>query len=162
MAVATSTLIVAGLALAVAGTAGQFVASRVAASAQKKSAAEEKRAARLQASRQRRQEIRRARITRGQTLNVAGQVGAAGGSGLSGGLASLGAQVGSNLGFSTQTEGIGRNIARFGRQATSADSFRAIAGGVAQLGGALFSNAGALGRPSAAPEFAPLPVPRPF
>lgn len=161
MAVATTTLIVAGLALAAVGTAGQFIASSQAASAQKKSAKEEQRAAKLQASRQRRQEIRQARIARGQTLNVAGQVGAQG-SGLSGGLASIGAQAGANLGFSTQTQAIGKKIAGFGRDIASAQRFGAIAGGIANLGGALFSSAGALGRPPAAPQFSPLPVARPF
>lgn len=133
------TIAIAGLVLAAAGTTATVVAQRQQAVAQKKSASEQKRAAALSASRQRRQQIRQARIARGQTLNVAGQTGAEG-SGLQGGLSSLGAQVGSNLGFSTQTEGIGRNIARFGRQAASAASFGAIASGVAGLGGALFSN----------------------
>jgi len=162
MPVATSTLIVAGLALAAVGTAGSFIAQQQQSSAAKKAASEEKRAAKLTAARQRRQEIRQARIARGQTLNVAGQVGAQGSSGLAGGLASIGAQAGANIGFNVQTENIGQKIASFGGKARRAASFGAIAGGVTNLGGALFSNAGAFGRPSAAPVRAPLPVPRPF
>lgn len=137
---ASGTIALIALGVAVAGTTASVAIQQRQASAQKKSAKEQQRSAKLQANRQRRQTIRQARIARGQTLNVAGQVGAQG-SGLSGGLSSLGAQVGSNLGFNTQTEQIGNNIFKFNRQAAKLGSLAGIAQGVASIGGAVYSNA---------------------
>lgn len=137
---AVSTLAIAGLALAAVGTGVQFIAGRVRAKAQRKAAEEQERLAALQARRQRRRTIREARIARGATLNVAGQVGASGSSGLAGGLSGLGAQAGANLGFSSQTEAIGRRITGFGLQASRAAGLGAIGGGIASIGGAVFSN----------------------
>ena len=145
MLVGTTTLIVAGLALAAVGTGVQFVAGRKQAKAGRKAAKEQQKLVALEASRARRRIIREARIARGAALNVAGQVGAGQSSGLFGGLSGLASQAGSALGFSTQTEGIGRNITKFGLQASRAASLGAIGGGVAALGGSLVSNAGALG-----------------
>ena len=141
---AATSIAIAGLALAAVGTGVQFVAGRKQAKAGRKAAKEHQKLAALEASRARRRTIREARIARGAALNVAGQVGAGQSSGLRGGLSSLASQAGANLGFSTGTEAIGRNITKFGLQASKAASLGAIGGGIASLGGALFSNAGAL------------------
>ena len=125
---------------AVAGLAIQFIAQRKEARAQRKISREQQRAAALEAHRARRRTIREARIARGTALNIAGQVGAGESSGLAGGLSGISAQAGANLGFSGQTEAIGRRITGFGAQASRAASLSAIGGGVASLGGALFSN----------------------
>ncbi len=137
---AVTTLAVVGLGLAAIGTGVQFIAQRKQAKAGRKAAKESQRAAALEASRARRRVIREARIARGATLNVAGQTGAGESSGLAGGLSGLASQAGANLGFSGQTEAIGRNITKFGIQASKAASLGAIGGGIASLGGALFSN----------------------
>ena len=144
MVVATSTLVIAGLALAAVGTGVQFIAGRKQAKAGRKAAKASQRLAALEASRARRRVIREARIRRGETANLAAQVGAGQSSGLRGGLSGLASQAGSALGFSTQTEAIGRKITKFGLQASRAASLGAIGGGVAALGGSLVSNAGAL------------------
>jgi hypothetical protein len=135
-----TTLAVAGLALAAVGTGVQFVAGRQQAKAGRKAAREQQRLAALEARRARRRTIREARIARGAALNVAGQVGAGESSGLAGGLSGITAQAGANLGFSTQTEAIGGRITKFGLQASRAASLGAIGGGIAGVGGALFSN----------------------
>ena len=140
MLVGTTTLIVAGLALAAVGTGVQFIAGRKQAKAGRKAAKESQKLAALEARRARRRVIREARIARGAALNVAGQVGAGQSSGLRGGLSSLASQAGANLGFSTGTEAIGRNITKFGLQASKAASLGALGGGIAALGGAIFSN----------------------
>lgn len=144
MLVGTTTLLVAGLALAAVGTGVSFVAGRKQAKAGRKAAKETQKLAALGARRARRKTIREARIKRGAALNVAGQVGAGQSSGLRGGLSGLASQAGANLGFSSQTEGIGRNITKFGLQASKAQELGAIGAGITGLGGALFSNAGAL------------------
>ncbi len=144
MLVGTSTLLVAGLALAAVGTGVQFVAGRKQAKAGKKAAKETQKLAALEARRARRRTIREARIARGAALNVAGQVGAGQSSGLRGGLSGLAAQAATQLGYSNRTEGIGRNITKFGLQASKAKELGALGAGITSLGGALFSNAGAL------------------
>ena len=145
MAIGTTALIVAGLTLAAVGTGVQFIAAKKQAKAGRRAAKETQRLAALAARRDRRRVIRGARIARGEALNVASQVGAGTSSGIAGGLSGLASQAGSALGFSTQTEGSGRNITRFGLQASKAASLGAIGGGIAALGGSLVSNAGAFG-----------------
>jgi len=141
MAVATTTLVVAGLALAAVGTGVSFVAGQRRAAAQKKASKESRRAAALEARRARRRTIREARIARGQQLNVAAQVGAGDSSGAAGGLSGIASQAGANLGFSTQTEAIGRRISRLGGRAASAAQLGSIGRGITGIGGALFGNA---------------------
>ena len=137
---AASSIAIAGLALAAVGTATTVIATQRQASAQKKASRERDKLAALEASRQRRRTIREARIARGTALNVAGQVGAGDSSGLAGGLSGLGAQAATNLGFSTQTQAIGKRITGFGTEAAKASTLGAIGGQVAGIGGSIFSN----------------------
>ena len=130
MLVGTTTLIVAGLALAAVGTGIQFQAARAQAKAGRKAAKATQKLASLQASRARRRIIRETRIRRGETANLAAQVGAGESSGLRGGLSGLASQAGSALGFSTQTEAIGQNITKFGIQISKARSLEAIGRGI--------------------------------
>jgi len=133
-------LLVAGLALAGVGTGVSFVAGRREAAAQKKASKESRRAAKLEARRARRRTIREARIARGRALNVGAQTGAAGGSGLAGGLSGIGAQAGANLGFSTQTEAIGQKISKLGDKSAAAAQLGALGQGITSIGGAVISN----------------------
>lgn len=158
-----TTLAVVGLALVAVGTAGQFVASQRQGKLAKKSAKEQQRLAALEARRARRRTIREARIARGQALNVASAIGAAGGSGLAGGLSGIASQTGANLGFSLQTENIGQRLTSLSIKSAKAGQLGAISEGVANIGGALFSSGlGRQPRPSAAPLTSPIPVARPF
>jgi hypothetical protein len=64
--------------------------------------AAESRKAEIQNIRSVRQQIRQARISQSSMLNVGAQTGGMGGSGLSGGMSSIGSQLGSNLGYMSQ------------------------------------------------------------
>ena len=155
MALAT-TLAVAGLALAAVGTGTQFIAGQKQAKAAQKASELEQRRASAEASRQRRRTIREARIARGQALNVATQVGAGDSSGSLGGLSGLSAQAGANLGFSTFTGAVGAGITRQGQKQASAARLGAIGGGIAGIGGSLFSAGG--GFAGVKKAFAPRPA----
>lgn len=139
-ALTTIAVVGLGLALAAGGTALQFQQGRKQASIAKKTAEEQEKAAALAARRDRRRTIRQARIERGKALNVAAAVGAQGGSGLAGGLSGLSSQAGAELGFSTQTQGIGKRLTKFGTQFAKAGELAAIGGGVAQIGGTILQN----------------------
>ena len=87
----------------VAGVAGQ-------AKTQKKITEQQQQQQKLQVQQQRRQAIRQAQLQRAQASVAAQAYGAGGGSAISGGLSSLGSQIGGQLGFSSQMSGISRNI----------------------------------------------------
>ena len=117
----------------VAGIAIQFIAQRKQAKLARKSAKESQKLASLEASRVRRRVIRETRILRGEQANLAAQMGAGQSSGLFGGQSSLASQAGANLGFSTGTEAIGRNITKFGIQISKARSLEAIGLGIQNI-----------------------------
>lgn len=92
------------VATAVVGTAASISASKKAAKAGEKQAALQKKQQEVQAGRSRRAAFREEQIKRAQTLARAEAVGAAQGSGVSGGVSSLQSQLGSGLGYAgTQT-----------------------------------------------------------
>lgn len=102
----------------------------------------QKRASRLQQQQQtlatrqsQRQAIREAQIRRAQTMSSAQALGAVGGSAVAGGTASLGSQLGSALGFSSQMSGLSKQIG-------VAQSRASTAGAIAGLGGSVFQMAG--------------------
>jgi len=162
MAVAT-TLAVAGLALAVVGTGVQFIAGQKQAKIAKKSAKVQERAANLARRRRQRETIRQARILRGQAENTAAAVGAAGSSGIKGGVSSLGSQRDSNLGFSSQEGGIQGELTGLSIKSASAARLGSIGSGVANLGSGLFGLSGSsLFNKAPAPRTAPSFSPSPF
>jgi len=137
-------------AIAVAGLVLSAVGTFQSAKAQKKAAKKQDKLNALQAQRERRQSIREARIQRAQVLNSGVQVGAGDSSSVAGGISSVASQLGSNLGFSNQTEKLGKAI---NKDLRSASNFSALAG----FGGALTSfgfGAGAF-QPKANPGPAP-------
>jgi hypothetical protein len=75
---------------------------------------------------------------------VGAQVGAAESSGLRGGLSGIETQKGANLGFNLQTQSLGRQIGVQQRRGAKAASLGAIGGGIAGIGGSLFSASGGL------------------
>lgn len=133
---------ITGLAVAGLGFGIQFIAGKKQAKAAKRQSREQERSQALEAQRARRRTIREARIARGAAVNAASQVGAGESSGAVGGVSGLASQAGANLGFNAQTEGIGRNISKFGRKIASAQSLGAIGSGVAGIGSNLFSAGG--------------------
>jgi hypothetical protein len=90
----------------------------------------------VQSSASRRAAIREMQIKRAQTVASAQAAGVVGGSGVSGGLSSLGSQVGSNLGYSSQMSGLSREISMYNMQAQKYSDIAGFAGTVFQgLGG---------------------------
>ena len=135
---ATSTLIaIAGLAIAAGGAVMSIKAQQEAASQQKK-------LNNVNARRDRRRAIRESRMARAQVLNTGAQVGAGESSAVSGGVSSVGAQMGSNLGFSTQTQALGNNI-------TNANARDSMFQGISSIGSSIFSASGGFGGAGAAP-----------
>jgi len=127
-----------GLVAAVIGA----VAGVVGAVGAVQSAAAQRRAVRLQEQQQelstrrsRRQAIRQAQIARSNAISAGANLGGLQGSSLQGGLSSLGSQVGAELGFSSQTSGLSKDISAAQRSA-------ARWGAISQLGFGLFNAMG--------------------
>lgn len=120
-------------------------------SAQKKAAKASKKQQDLSTTRSNRQAIREAQLQRAQTVAAGASMGALGGSALAGGLGSLGSQLGSGLGFSSQMSGLSADIEKFQNRA-------ATWGAVASMGGSLFQAGGGFdGLRAAMPKKAPTP-----
>lgn len=127
--------------IAVASVVGAVatVAGTVASvNAQKKAARLQQEQQTLATRRSSRQAIREAQIRRAQTRSSAQALGVVGGSAEAGGMASLGSQLGSALGFSSQMSGLSKQIGM-------AQSRANTAGAVANLGSSVFQAAGGFG-----------------
>jgi len=97
----------AGVALSKGGDVVQAQKEQVAATGRaqeqaKQQYAAETKKAEIQNVRSVRQQIRQSRIAQSSMLNVGAQTGGMGGSGLSGGISSVGSQLGSNIGYMSQ------------------------------------------------------------
>jgi len=120
---------------AVAAVVGA-VSSVRSANAQKKAGEAAQKQQEIQSSASRRAAIREMQIKRAQTVASAQAAGVVGGSGVSGGLSSLGSQVGANLGYSSQMSGLSREISMYNMQAQKYSDIAGFAGTVFQgLGG---------------------------
>ena len=162
---ATGTIAIVGLAISAAAAAGSAYVSYKSGKEAKKQAKEEKSRAELEQRRARLKTIREGRVKRAESLNAGASQGTMGSSGLSGGLASVGSQVGTELGFSTQVGAINDNIFKSSMKQAKFQQMGSIFGGIGQIGGAMFSNSGAISGAfgsSAAPTHSPMPVPRPI
>lgn len=148
---AATSLAIAGLAVSIIGAAGSAATSYMASKEAKKQAKEEKKRQELEQRRERLKTIREGRIKRAQTLNTGAQIGATGSSGLSGGLSSTSSQVGTNLGYSTQVEGINDNIYKSSKRIASLQQLGSISSGIGSIGGAVFGNAGAISNAFSSP-----------
>ena len=135
-----------GTAATIAGTGLQVAGQMKAQKAQEK--AEQLRAAQMdiEATRQRRQIIRQALIARGEAVNSATAQGAAGGSGLAGGVSQIASQAGSNIAAVNTSQGIGQAMFSANRQLSQAQTMTSFGSGLSSLGGALFSNQQQIGR----------------
>lgn len=120
---------------AVAAVVGA-VSSVRSANAQKKAGEAAQKQQEIQSSASRRAAIREMQIKRAQTVASAQAAGVVGGSGVSGGLSSLGSQVGANLGYSSQMSGLSKEISMYNMQAQTSGAIAGVAGTVFQgLGG---------------------------
>ncbi len=136
---------------AVATVGGTMMAYRQ----QKKAAAAQRRQQELATERSNRESIREAQLRRAMAIAAASGMGAIGGSALAGGVASLGSQLGSGLGFSSQMSGLSKDIEKF---TSKANTWGAIAG----MGSSLFQAAGgfsAFGKSADTSTKAPTPAP---
>lgn len=135
---------VIGAVATVGGTVMQY-------SAQRKAAKAAQRQQNLSTQRSNRQAIREAQLQRAQAIAAGASMGALGGSALAGGLGSLGSQLGSGLGFSSQMSGLSADIEKFQQRA-------ATWGAVAGMGSSLFQLGGGFdGLKQATPQKAPTP-----
>lgn len=149
-----------GPAFAVIGAVAAVGGTVLSYNAQKKAARASQRQQELQTQRSNRQSIREAQLRRAQALAAAASMGAVGGSAVAGGIASLGSQLGSGLGFSSQMSSLSADIEKYQSRA-------AMWGAVASMGGSLFQAGGGFGAfgqksdtSSKAPTAAHHPVPR--
>ncbi len=124
-----------GPAIAVIGAVAAVGGTVMAYSAQKKAAKAAQRQQELSTQRSNRQSIREAQLRRAQALAAAASMGAMGGSAVAGGIASLGSQLGSGLGFSNQMSALSADIEKYQGKA-------AMWGAVASMGGNLFQAGG--------------------
>lgn len=144
---AISTIIAGiGLAVGVAGTAVQVIGANQQAAAAKRAEDLRERQMNLEAQRQRRQAIRNALRARSIALTSATSQNAEGGSGLQGGFAQIGQQLGSNLQGINQSTEIGAGIFQANRDSAGASSLVSFGSGLSSLGGALVQNSETLGR----------------
>lgn len=135
---------------AVASVAGTVVSYKN----QKKAAKAAQKQQDLATTRSNRQSIREAQLQRAQAIAAGASMGALGGSALAGGLGSLGSQLGSGLGFSSQMSNLSADIEKFQSRA-------ATWGAIASMGGTLFQAGGGFDGMKAAfnrqPRSAPTP-----
>lgn len=119
---------VIGAVAAVGGTVLSYNAQRKAANAAEKQQ-------KVNTQRSQRQAIREAQIRRAQAISAGAQLGGLGGSALEGGVSSLGSQLGSGLGFSTQMSDLSSAISKY---SSRAETF----GAIGQLGMTVFKGMG--------------------
>ena len=126
----------------------QRATERAQAASERQYVAETKKAE-IQNVRSVRQQIRQARVAQSSMLNVGAQTGGMGGSGLSGGVASVGSQLSSNLGYMSEiaasNTAIGAAAMDYSRgmgQASIANSQANQWSSVAALGGTVFQAVG--------------------
>jgi len=120
--------------LAVAGTGYSIYQADQGQIAGKKRAKAQQRQQQLAATRSRRQALREAQMQRSQTLVASQALGAAGGSGVAGGLTGLQSQLGSSLGYSGMQGQLSGQISSLGVQQQAAMARSQTGSAVAGLG----------------------------
>lgn len=133
---------IVGAITAVVGTAASISAQQKAAATQEKMAEQQQRQQELAYRRQQIQAIREAQIRRAQGLATAQAAGVGTTSLVGGGIGSIGSQLGSTLGYSSQQSGISQNISRLGIQANNQLSLANMFGNVADIGSSVFQFSG--------------------
>lgn len=133
---------VTGTVLAIAGTGYSIYSQQQAAKQQKKARRAQQRQQQLQARRSQIQSAREAQIAAARQRAAAGALGGLETSGVLGGRAAIGSQLGAGLGFATEMSGLSRNISMFQQKAANAIGRAGIGQSVAGLGGSIYSSSG--------------------
>jgi hypothetical protein len=102
----------------------------------------ENRRAEVQNIRSVRQQIREARLAQSAMLNTGAQTGAMGGSGLAGGISSVGTQLAGNVNYMQQIAEQNTAIGAAAAAGAQASSNAAVYGSIGQLSGTIFTNMG--------------------
>jgi Flp pilus assembly protein TadB len=130
---------------------GRQATERAQAASEREYAAESKKAE-IQNLRSVRQQIRQARVAQSTMQNVGAQTGGMGSSGMAGGVASVGSQLGSNLGYMSQIASVNTQIGAaamdFSRsmgEASMASSRASEYAAVAGVGSTIFGAVGGVG-----------------
>lgn len=105
-------------------------ATRKAAKAQERMALEQQKQQQLAARQSQKQAVREAQIRRAQTKAAGEGMGVVGSSSVSGGVSSLGSQLGSSMGFASQMSGLSSNITSFGTQANNQSALAGLGFGL--------------------------------
>ena len=137
------------IAAAVIGAAGSISSAqeqRKAGKAAQRQYEAENRRAEVQNIRSVRQQIREARLAQASMLNTGAQSGGMGGSGLAGGISSVGTQLAGNMNYMQQIAEQNTAIGAAASAGAQASSNAAVYGSIGQLGGTIFS---AMGGPKA-------------
>lgn len=113
-----------------------------AGAAQQRQYEAEQRKAEVQNIRSVRQQIREARLAQASMTNVAAQTGGMGGSGLAGGISSVGTQLSGNLNYMQQIAKENTAIGAAAAEGAQAMSNAAIYGTVGQISGTIFKGMG--------------------
>jgi hypothetical protein len=127
------TAAVAATTVAVHSTQQSAKAQKRAQAANERQYKAEQRKAEIQNVRSIREQVRATRLAQSQMTNVAAQTGGMGGSGLAGGLASLGSQHAGNIGYMQAIANQNTKIATAGLEGARAQSNAAIWGQVGNL-----------------------------
>lgn len=143
---ALTSIAIAGLAVSAVGTLASVQEQRKAGRAAQRQYEAEGRKAEVQNIRSVRQQIREARLAQASMTNVAAQTGGMGGSGLAGGVSSVGSQLAGNLNYMQQIAKENTAIGAAAAEGAQAMSNAAVYGSIGQLGGTIFS---AMGGPKA-------------
>lgn len=133
---------ITGAVIAVVGTGYSIYSQQQAAKQQKKARRAQERQQQLQYRRSQVQSIRQAQIAAAQQRATAGALGGLETSGVLGGRAAIGAQLGAGLGFASEMSGLSRNISMFQQKAANAMGRAAIGQSIAGLGGQMFTAGG--------------------
>ena len=142
---AATTLAIVGLGLAAAGTGFSIYSQTQAAKQQKRVRRAQQRQQQLQTRRSQVQAMREAQITAARQRAAAGAIGGLETSGVLGGRAAIGSQLGAGLGFSSQMSGLSRDISMFQQKAANALGRAQIGQAVAGLGQQMFTYGGGFG-----------------
>jgi hypothetical protein len=120
---------------------------------------EESKKAEIQNIRSVRQQIRQSRVAQSSMLNVGAQTGGMGGSGMAGGMSSVGSQLGSNLDYMSQIAtantaigGAAMDYSTAMGDASIASSKASQYAAVANLGGTVFGSVGGFGKTPSTPQ----------
>lgn len=135
------------------GTIASAQQQRKAGQAAQRQYEAEGRKAEVQNIRSVRQQIREARLAQASMTNVAAQTGGMGGSGLAGGVSSVGSQLAGNLNYMQQIAKENTAIGAAAAEGAQAMSNAAVYGSIGQLGGTIFS---AMGGPKALQRTVPI------